>query len=226
MASARNPGAPDGSTQRAPVATKANVNRARSRAVRQADRSDRTHRPTRPPEPTWDRDMTQQHEPQSAAAPSSAERSGARSHFQSSMSGLDNSSVMGAELMLAIVVWTGIGWLLDEWLGTGPVLMIVGALVGNFAGLYLIWLRSGRMEDAERRAAAERQRPRVVTSPVKAVVDAVVAGRTGVPTAAHTHGIDVREIVAQDAHGADAAHDAHDADDADATASGGRLLEH
>jgi len=178
--------------------------------------------------------MTQQHEPQAAAASSSAGRSdegsaeprSANSDFRSSMSGLDNSSIMGVELMVAIVVWTGIGWLLDEWLGTGPVLMIVGALVGNFAGLYLIWLRSGRMEDAERRAAAERQRPRVVASPVKAVVDAVVAGRTGIPTAAHTHGIDVRETVAQDADDADATDRADDTDRADATASGGRLLEH
>ena len=177
--------------------------------------------------------MTQQHEPQGAAASSagspgegSAEPRSANSDFRSSMSGLDNSSIMGVELMVAIVVWTGIGWLLDEWLGTGPVLMIVGALVGNFAGLYLIWLRSGRMEDAERRAAAERQRPRVVASPVKAVVDAVVAGRTGIPTAAHTHGIDVREPVTQDEDVAHVADDADDTDRADATASGGRLLEH
>lgn len=133
--------------------------------------------------------MTQQHAAQDATSSSGAragERKRARTDFQSSMSGLDNASVMGVELVLAVVVWTGIGWLLDRWLGTAPVLMIVGALIGNFAGLYLIWLRSGRMEDAERRAAAERQRPRVVAAPVAAVVDAVVAGRTGVPTSAHT----------------------------------------
>lgn len=133
------------------------------------------------------------------------------------MSGLDNASVMGANLVLAIVVWTGIGWLLDRWLGTDPVLMIVGALIGNFAGLYLIWLRSGRMDDAERRAAEQRARARVVTSPVTAVMDAVVAGRTGIPTSAHTHGIGV-------VRGSDApAGDATSADDGDAR--GGRLLE-
>jgi ATP synthase protein I len=166
--------------------------------------------------------MTQQHEPRDVAAAStgegSDERHRARADFRSSMSGLDHSSIMGVELMLAIVVWTGIGWLLDRWLGTDPVLMIVGALVGNFAGLYLIWLRSGRMEDAERRATAARQRPRVVTSPVAAVVDAVVAGRTGVPTSAHTHGLDTRDLDADDLDA-----DGFDADDADAP--GGRLLE-
>lgn len=154
--------------------------------------------------------MTQHHEPQGAG-----ERRRVRTDHRSSMSGLDNASVMGAELVVAIVVWTGIGWLLDRWLDTDPVLMIVGALIGNFAGLYLIWLRSGRMDDSERRAAAQRARPRVVTSPVTAVMDAVVAGRTGIPTYAHTHDIGVEP-------GSDAPAD----DDDDDEARGGRLLEH
>jgi ATP synthase protein I len=170
--------------------------------------------------------MTQQPEPQDAAASSpegpGGERERAGSDFRSSMSGLDHSSIMGVELMSAIVVWTGIGWLLDEWLGTGPILMIVGALIGNSAGLYLIWLRSGRMEEAERRASAARrdlaERPRVVSSPIAAVVDAVVAGRTGIPTAAHTHGIDPREQTEPSEPA-----DPRDPDDADAP--GGRLLE-
>lgn len=132
--------------------------------------------------------MTQPPEPAGLAVMSparpSAERKQASADLRSSMSGLDHASVMGAELVLAIVVWTGIGWLIDRWLGTGVVMMIIGAFIGNFAGLYLIWLRSGRMDEAERRAAAERRRPRVVASPVAAVIDAVVAGRTGIPTPA------------------------------------------
>ena len=70
---------------------------------------------------------------------------------------------MGVELMAAILTWAGLGWLADRWLGTGPWLLVVGALVGNAAGIYLIWLRSGRMEAreadaarAERLAAADR----------------------------------------------------------------------
>jgi F0F1-type ATP synthase assembly protein I len=65
--------------------------------------------------------------------------------------GLDHASIMGTELMAAILIWTAIGWWADGWLGTTPWLLVAGALLGNAAGLYLIWLRSGRMEAAERR---------------------------------------------------------------------------
>ncbi len=69
-------------------------------------------------------------------------------------SGLDHSSIMGAEMIAGFLTWAGIGWLLDRWLGTGPWLLVIGALVGNAAGIYLIALRSKRMEgydDAPRR---------------------------------------------------------------------------
>lgn len=56
---------------------------------------------------------------------------------------------MGVELIAGTLTWAGIGWLLDRWLGTGPWLLAIGALVGNAAGLYLIWLRGGRMDRAE-----------------------------------------------------------------------------
>lgn len=65
--------------------------------------------------------------------------------------GLDHASIMGTELISAILVWTAIGWWADRWLGTTPWLLVVGGLVGNAAGLYLVWLRSGRMELAEKR---------------------------------------------------------------------------
>jgi ATP synthase protein I len=61
---------------------------------------------------------------------------------------------MGVELVAAVLTWSGIGWLVDRWLGTEPWFLAVGALVGNAAGIYLIWLRSGRMQDA---AVAERE---------------------------------------------------------------------
>ena len=60
--------------------------------------------------------------------------------------GLDQASIMGVELMSAVLTWAALGWLVDRWLGTGPWLLIVGALVGNAAGIYLVWLRSSRME--------------------------------------------------------------------------------
>jgi ATP synthase protein I len=67
---------------------------------------------------------------------------------------MDEASVMGVELMAAVLTWAGVGWLVDRWLGTDPWFLAIGALVGNAAGIYLIWLRSGRMQDA---AVAERE---------------------------------------------------------------------
>ncbi len=61
--------------------------------------------------------------------------------------GADQASVMSGELLAGIGTWMGIGWLADRWLDTGPWLMVIGALIGNAAGLYLVWLRSGRASD-------------------------------------------------------------------------------
>jgi ATP synthase protein I len=59
---------------------------------------------------------------------------------------MDHASIMSVELLAAILTWTGLGWLADRALGTAPWFIVIGGLVGNAAGLYLIWLRSGRME--------------------------------------------------------------------------------
>lgn len=40
------------------------------------------------------------------------------------------------------VLFGGIGWLLDHWLGTA-FLVVVGLLVGMAASLYLVWFRYG-----------------------------------------------------------------------------------
>jgi F0F1-type ATP synthase assembly protein I len=72
--------------------------------------------------------------------------------------GVDHASVMGVELMAAILTWTGVGWLVDRWLGTAPWFLVAGGLIGNAAGLYLIWLRSGRMNDVEERRSQEARR--------------------------------------------------------------------
>lgn len=61
-------------------------------------------------------------------------------------SGLEGSYAMSLELMAALATWAGIGWLLDRWLGTGPWFLAIGALLGNAAGIYLIYVRSSRME--------------------------------------------------------------------------------
>lgn len=63
--------------------------------------------------------------------------------------GLDEASVMGVELLAATLTWAAIGWFVDRWLGTDPWFLAAGALIGNAAGIYLIWLRSGRMQERD-----------------------------------------------------------------------------
>jgi len=65
---------------------------------------------------------------------------------------------MGVELLAATLTWAGVGWLVDRWLGTAPWFLAIGALVGNGAGLYLVWLRGSRMQAREERVAAEVER--------------------------------------------------------------------
>jgi F0F1-type ATP synthase assembly protein I len=64
---------------------------------------------------------------------------------------------MSVEFIAAILTWGGLGWLADRWLGTAPWLMGIGVLVGFGAGLYLVWLRSGRDQEFPNGAAAARR---------------------------------------------------------------------
>jgi ATP synthase protein I len=56
-------------------------------------------------------------------------------------SGVTSAWATMSYLVSGVVVWGGVGYGLDRLLGTSPVLMIIGVLVGNFAGVYLIYLR-------------------------------------------------------------------------------------
>ncbi|MEI6406454.1 MAG: hypothetical protein WCO85_02890 [Actinomycetes bacterium] len=51
-------------------------------------------------------------------------------------------SIMGY-LLSGLLIWGGIGWGLDHWLGT-HFLLLVGLLLGGGASMYLVWLRFGR----------------------------------------------------------------------------------
>jgi len=66
--------------------------------------------------------------------------------LRSSMRGLDQASIMGVELVAAILTWGAIGWFIDDRFGTGPWGIAIGALIGNAAGLYLVFLRGNSME--------------------------------------------------------------------------------
>ena len=46
-------------------------------------------------------------------------------------------------LISGLLIWGGIGWGLDRWLGT-TYLVLIGMLLGAGASIYLVWLRFGR----------------------------------------------------------------------------------
>lgn len=69
---------------------------------------------------------------------------------------LDTGWVTTLELMSAVGVWTGIGWLLDRWLGTWPWLLVGGAVLGFSLGTYLAFLRHTEISKAE-----EERRPKL-----------------------------------------------------------------
>lgn len=65
----------------------------------------------------------------------------------------DSGWIMTAELLSAVGVWGGIGWLIDRWLGTGPWVLAAGLLLGATLGTYLVFLRAdaqGKAEEAKR----------------------------------------------------------------------------
>jgi F0F1-type ATP synthase assembly protein I len=91
-----------------------------------------------------------------------ADRTARRDDRRQAWQQLDQASIMTVELMSAVLVWGGVGWLLDRWLDTGPWLMGIGVMTGFAAGLYLVWLRSSdRTHDraAGASAGADREDP-------------------------------------------------------------------
>jgi len=68
--------------------------------------------------------------------------------------GIDQAHLMGVELIVAVLFWGGIGYLVDGWLGSTPWFTAFGALLGNVAGVYLIYLRSQRIDAAASERAA------------------------------------------------------------------------
>lgn len=46
---------------------------------------------------------------------------------------------IGIELVAGLVVGGGIGWLLDDWLGTSPFLLILFFFLGAAAGILNVW---------------------------------------------------------------------------------------
>lgn len=49
-------------------------------------------------------------------------------------------------LVGGVVVWGGVGFLLDQWLETGRILTAVGVVVGFLTGFFIVYVRFGRDE--------------------------------------------------------------------------------
>jgi ATP synthase protein I len=84
----------------------------------------------------------------------------------------DDNVGRGIELVVGIVVFLGLGWLLDRWLDTKPIFMIVFfvfAVVGNFVKLWLGYDKKMRAHEAELKAKRETATRTVTVAAAKAV---------------------------------------------------------
>jgi F0F1-type ATP synthase assembly protein I len=52
-------------------------------------------------------------------------------------------SIIGT-LISGVLVWGGIGYLVDRWLGTDSVFLAIGLVVGAGASMYLVIVRYGK----------------------------------------------------------------------------------
>jgi F0F1-type ATP synthase assembly protein I len=66
------------------------------------------------------------------------------------------------EFALSVLAFFGIGWLLDAWLGTAPLFMIVGFLIGvvaNFVRLWYLYDQAMQTEERKRLLAGSARGP-------------------------------------------------------------------
>ena len=59
---------------------------------------------------------------------------------------LGNAFKLGTELVAAVVVGTIIGFILDNWFGTKPILIIVFILFGAVAGIVNVFKAAKKMQ--------------------------------------------------------------------------------
>lgn len=52
---------------------------------------------------------------------------------------MGNGMKAGIELVGAVLAGGALGWALDNWLGTKPVMLIIMLLLGIFTGFYNVW---------------------------------------------------------------------------------------
>ena len=76
---------------------------------------------------------------------SGGDRSRTDADTQSGLSGIGAMFRIGIEMVSAVGVGVGIGWLLDRWLGTAPWLMVVFFFLGAAAGILGVYRATGRI---------------------------------------------------------------------------------
>jgi ATP synthase protein I len=47
-------------------------------------------------------------------------------------------------LLSGVLVWGGVGWLLDRWLGFDGLFLPIGMVAGMGLGIYVVYVRYGR----------------------------------------------------------------------------------
>ena len=62
---------------------------------------------------------------------------------------LGNALKLGTELVAAVAVGTIIGFILDNWFGTKPLLIIIFFLFGSAAGIVNVFRAAKRMQEKE-----------------------------------------------------------------------------
>ncbi len=62
---------------------------------------------------------------------------------------LGNAFKLGTELIAAVIVGTIIGFILDNWFGTKPILIIIFFLFGAAAGITNVFRAAKRMQKQE-----------------------------------------------------------------------------
>ncbi|MBF0248073.1 MAG: AtpZ/AtpI family protein [Alphaproteobacteria bacterium] len=65
--------------------------------------------------------------------------------LRNEMTGMGLALRIGTEMISALIMGVGIGWLLDDWLGTGPWMMILFFFLGAGAGVLNVYRAASRL---------------------------------------------------------------------------------
>lgn len=102
-----------------------------------------------------------------AARAREEEDSGRGPESRGQPTGLGLGMRIGVELVVSVMVGTGIGWALDAWLKTAPWLMVVFLLLGGAAGVMNVYRLMRGMDETVGLGQAERRTEGAGTGPAQ-----------------------------------------------------------